>query len=94
MVWEAIERITKMETYFDRLLAADDPAAIREDASLRELLEILSRYYESGQWLYDYELDEKGLLPENLKRGVLSQDGLYDLLVRTPESRENAHFLE
>ncbi len=25
-------------------------------------------------------LDELGLLPEDLKRGVLSQDGLYDLL--------------
>ena len=28
----------------------------------------------------DYEADERGELPPDLKRGVLSQDALYDLL--------------
>ena len=27
-----------------------------------------------------FEADEKGKLPANLKRGVLSEDGLWDLL--------------
>ena len=36
--------------------------------------------YENGCWRQDYEADEAGALPENLKRGVLSQDALYDLL--------------
>ena len=40
----------------------------------------LARYLDSGLWLKDYQLDELGLLPKDLKRGVLSQDGLYDLL--------------
>lgn len=35
---------------------------------------------ESGQWLQDYELDEQGLLPQSLKRGVLAQDAVYDFL--------------
>jgi len=35
---------------------------------------------DSGQWLADYELDEAGGLPPDLKRGVLSEDGLYNLL--------------
>ena len=30
----------------------------------------------------DYEADERGELPPDLKRGVLSQDALYDLLER------------
>lgn len=30
----------------------------------------------------DYEADEAGLLPADLKRGVLSQDGIDDLLER------------
>ena len=33
---------------------------------------------ESKQWLKDYEYDENH--PLNIKRGVLSQDGLYNLL--------------
>ena len=44
------------------------------------MLRRLRRYYEGGQWLRDYALDEAGLLPRQLKRGVLSQDGVYDLL--------------
>ena len=31
-------------------------------------------------WRKDYEADEAGTLPAGLKRGVLSQDALYDLL--------------
>ena len=45
-----------------------------------EKLQELALYMESGQWLQDYELDEAGLLPQDLKRGVLAQDTLYDLL--------------
>ena len=37
----------------------------------------------SHQWQRDYEADERGLLPANLKRGVLGQDALYDLLGRS-----------
>ena len=44
------------------------------------MLNTLILYYEGGQWLKDYEADEKGLLPENLKRGVLSEDGVYNLI--------------
>lgn len=84
VIQEAIERIRKMECCFDVLQAAatQNPAAILEDNSLKELLQGLIRYYENGQWSRDYELDERGYLPQNLKRGVLSQDGIYDLLDR------------
>ena len=37
---------------------------------------LLDEYYTSGEWQEDYEADEEGLLPADLKRGVLSQDGL------------------
>ena len=30
--------------------------------------------------LKDFEADEAGKLPKDLKRGVLSEDGIYDLL--------------
>ena len=40
----------------------------------------LKDYMDSGDWQHDYELDEAGLLPQNLKRGILSQDSLWNLL--------------
>ena len=84
VIREAKDRIRQMEQYFDALqnAATANPVALREDASLKELLQILTRYYESGQWLHDYELDEMGFLPPNLKRGVLSQDAIFDFLDR------------
>ena len=75
IVPEVILRITRMEQLFDEALAMD-PEELRGSEQLKELLD----YYENGQWLQDYELDEQGLLPGQLKRGVLSQDGLYNLL--------------
>ena len=63
-----IERIAYMESLYD--------LALRTGQIPRELRE----YYENGQWLRDYEADERGELPATLKRGVLSQDGLWDLL--------------
>ena len=84
IIHEATDRIKKLEMHFDTLLKAvnTNPAAILEDTSLREMLRILTQYYESGKWLHDYELDEHGLFPQNLKRGVLSQDSVYELLER------------
>lgn len=35
---------------------------------------------DSGQWKADFEADEAGEIPDEVKRGVLSEDGLYDLL--------------
>ncbi len=63
-----IERITYMEALYDRA---------RETGQIPQAL---LGYYESGQWLADYEADERGDLPRDLKRGVLSQDGLWNLL--------------
>ena len=75
---EATERIRQMEARFDNLLALAelDPAQIREQEDFR----ILLAYYEGGQWLRDYALDEQGLLPRDLKRGILSEDGFWNLL--------------
>ncbi len=52
----------------------------QKDPRQREQLRTLIRYYESPLWRQDYEADERGELPKDLKRGVLSQDGLYDFL--------------
>ena len=37
-------------------------------------------YYASRQWMTDFEDDAQGKLPPDLKRGVLSEDAVYNLL--------------
>lgn len=70
------ERVSFYEGLFDEVNAANDTHA--EDIVQKR--RILDNYYTSGQWQEDYEADEEGRLPEDLKRGVLSQDALYELL--------------
>ena len=69
---DLIERVEHYEQLFDEAAISPDPEKLAE----------LDAYYTSGEWLEDYEADERGELPPGLKRGVLSQDGLYDLLER------------
>ena len=49
-------------------------------ATLRFAIFTLEAYYTSPAWRADFEADEAGLLPPDLKRGVLSEDGIYNLL--------------
>lgn len=79
-----IERISRMEEYFNSLSQAVENKAniIDTNTTFYSMLDDLKAYYENGQWLSDYEADERGELPANLKRGVLSQDGLYNLLCK------------
>ena len=74
-----IDRVRRMETYMDTVQAA--VANGTADApEILELRRILTEYMDGGQWMKDYEADERGELPADLKRGVLSEDALYDLL--------------
>ena len=54
--------------------ALDDYAEAQK--SLRELED----YYGSDDWKQDFADDEAGLLPQGLRRGVLSEDGIWNLL--------------
>ena len=77
-----IERISMMEDRYDeisRVLAALDEA-VDEYEDFKSELDALRDYMDSGQWKDDYEADEAGQIPSDLKRGVLSEDGLYNLL--------------
>ena len=78
---ERLQRIIKMERCFDEVLEAKvrNPELLRSSEKLRDQIGMLRAYYQSGSWLRDYECDERGELPQNLKRGILSQDALYDL---------------
>lgn len=76
---ELIATVREMERCFD-ILSGKTAEDIRRDPELKRQLERLEKYYVNGRWLEAYTLDEQGRLPKDLKRGVLSQDGVYDLL--------------
>ncbi|HAH74990.1 MAG TPA: DUF4298 domain-containing protein [Kandleria vitulina] len=46
----------------------------------QEEIEKLEAYYTSSYWEEDFQLDEEGKLLADLKRGVLSEDGISSVL--------------
>jgi len=78
----SITRITKMETLFNLLSESfgENPDFLKTSEELQNAASLLSDYLSNGEWLQDHDLDEQKLLPSTLKHGVLSEDGLYNLL--------------
>ena len=79
---DILTRVREMEDRYDeltRVLAGLDEA-ISEFNEYKSDLMALREYMESGQWKADFEADEAGQIPSEVKRGVLSEDGLYELL--------------
>ena len=62
-----------------RQLHIKDGSAISLKAVKEDVAE-LSKYYGSELWKQDFAADEAGDLPPDLKRGVLSEDGIWNLL--------------
>ena len=71
-----------MEQLFDLAKEAmEEPTMSLETyEKAQEAIAVISEYYGSKEWKQDYADDEAGLLPKDLKRGVLSEDGLWNLL--------------
>ena len=87
---EQIERIKYHEETLDetrKLLNELEVLLDRYIANGGRLAE-LSKYYGSPEWMEDFEADEDGKLPAELKRGVLSEDGIYNMLERNKELLE------
>ena len=79
---EQTEIIRQMEQRLDRASSAviELAAALDKYAGVQEAIAELDRYYGSKEWRQDLEDDEAGLLPADLKRGVLSEDAIWNLL--------------
>ena len=77
-----IVRVQKMEGYLDEILEfmKKHPDTVKQDSNIQDKWKMLIDYYENGQWLADYECDERGELPKDLKRGVLAEDTIYNLI--------------
>ena len=85
-----IQRIKYYELLLSSVSAAVDnlnnAIAAFEDA--KPMADELSEYYGGRQWKKDFADDEAGLIPKDLKRGVLSEDAVYDLLDEYRELQE------
>ena len=79
---EGIVRIQEMERLLDEATAAvgQMEEALERYEAAQEAVERLAGYLDSEDWRRDFADDEKGLLPQDLKRGVLSEDGIWNLL--------------
>ena len=86
---EQTARINAMEHRMERASAAvmELSAALDRYAAVADDLDALSDYYASDNWKKDFADDEAGRLTANLKRGVLSEDGLWNLLEDNRELR-------
>jgi len=85
------ERITQMEQRLDRATAAVEAleAAIEQYKAANVDLAALDTYLSSPEWHADRDDDEAGRLPKDLRRGVLSEDAIWNLLERHRELKEH-----
>ena len=77
-----LARIKRMEETLDEgnRLLSELGQAVDNYAAFAEKIDELEHYYTGGQWQKDFADDEAGRLPQGLKRGVLSEDAVYDFL--------------
>ena len=79
---QPLERIPEMEAVYQEAEAA---VAAYEAAlvALRKkmtVLQTMSDYYGSEDWFLDLDYEEREGLPEGMTSGVLSEDGVYNIL--------------
>ena len=77
-----IERIERMEQNLERATDALRVLnnALDEYEAAQDALQELDTYYGSDTWKQDLSDDEQGRLPNTLKRGVLSEDAIWNIL--------------
>ena len=91
---EQIKRIRQMELRMERAAKAviELSAALENYEAVQEDITALEQYYGSMVWKQDYADDEAGRLPTDLKRGVLSEDGIWNLLSDARELNKRIHY--
>ena len=87
---EQLQRIRKMERHLNRASAALKrlSSALDKYEEAKADIVALANYYASNDWKQDFTDDEAGRLPKNLKHGVLSEDGIWNLLEEHRELQE------
>ena len=87
---EQIKRIIYMEQIFDEateVVFALSKAVENYKAVLDKLNE-LDAYYTCEQWRQDFDDDSSGKIPKEVKRGILSEDAIYNLLAENDDLKK------
>lgn len=79
---------TERIAFYEERMNRAQRAVLQAEKAIPMLRE-LEAYYTGPLWIEDYAADEAGELPAGLKRGVLSQDGVFNLLESCRELGEN-----
>lgn len=79
---DLVERVKEMEDASNRVetMVKLVNQGLDRYAQLQKDIDLLRHYLASKQWMEDFEADEAGKLPKDMPRGVLSEDGLFNLL--------------
>ena len=91
---DQIERIKTMEEHLNKASQAVRALSDALDlyAEAMESIETIDDYLVSDEWQQDFDDSEAGRLPKDLKCGVLSEDGIWNVI---DASRElNCQMLE
>ncbi|MBO4481838.1 MAG: DUF4298 domain-containing protein [Bacteroidales bacterium] len=98
-----VERIEQMEQRLNRALDAvrkmdaaleEYESALAQYEAVQEDVKCLDEYLGSENWKRDCADDQHGLLPTDLKRGVLSEDGIWNLLTDYRELGQRLEILK
>ena len=83
------QRIYEMEDILNQAIRKMDALEekMAEYEAFQPEIQKLETYYISPQWKEAFAADEAGAYPESLKRGVLSEDGIWNVLERNKELR-------
>ncbi len=76
----SLERVIHMEKLHDLIRTAVDASDKGQLARLRKETQELQTDHEDGEWLCDFDADRNGFFPKDLKRGILTEDTLDDLI--------------
>ena len=76
------ERIQTMEQHLNEAIEAINEltTALEKYRNAQESIEKLKAYLSSKEWKKDFRDSEDGRLPADLKCGVLSEDGIWNML--------------
>ncbi len=79
---EQLTRIARMQARYDAIWQAvhTQPYTEAQLRSVQAQMDALTAYYESPDWLADYDADRRGDIPKDRDRGILAEDTLYDLM--------------
>ena len=79
---DRVERVREMEDASNRVesMVKLVNQGLDRYTQLQKDIDLLRHYMESRQWMEDFEADEAGKFPKDMPRGVLSEDGIFNLL--------------